>query len=117
MNLTSKIQYKNFETGEFVEEKKRTLEETIEIIEQFLWTKERDNFVIDLTNPSITIKRKNDDYLKLAVYFNQKFVLHYLDHKKVLFDKSFIGIRDSYKYIENYFAATFDTTDLKKQNT
>ena len=117
MNLTSKIQYKNFETGEFIEENKRTFEETIEIIEQFPWTKERDDIVIDLTNPSITIEGENGDYLKLAVYFNQKFVLHYLDHNKILFDKSFIDIRDSYNYIEKFFGGAFDTTDFRKQNT
>ena len=115
--LTSKIQYKNFETGEFVEEKKRNLDETIEIIEKFPWEKERDKIVIDLTNPSITIEGNNHDYIKLAVYFNRKFVLHYVDDKQTLFDKSFIDIRDSYKYLENYFAGTFDTADFNKQNT
>ena len=115
--LTSKIQYKNFETGEFVEEKKRSFEELIEVIEQFPWERERDRIVIDLTNPSITIEGNNNDYLKLAVYFNRKFVLHYIDDQQILFDKSFVDIRDSYKYLEKYFTGTFDKSEFKKQNT
>lgn len=114
---TSKIQYKNFETGEYVEEKKRSFEELIEIIEQFPWEKERDKILIDLTNPSITIQGNNNDYLKLAVYFNRKFVLHYLDVDEILYDKSFMDIRDSYKYLEKYFNGTFDKSEFKKQNT
>ena len=115
--LTSKIQYKNFETGEFVEEKKRSFEELIEIIEQFPWEKERDKIVIDLTNPSITIEGNKNDYLKLAVYFNRKFVLHYIDADEILYDKSFMDIRDSYKYLVKYFTGTFDKSEFKKQNT
>ena len=51
VRLTSKIQYKNFEIGEFIEEEKRTYEEIINLIEKFPWDRERENIKIDLTNP------------------------------------------------------------------
>lgn len=115
--LTSKIQLNNFEVGEFNEEKKRNYEETIELIENFPWNKQRENIVINLTNPSITIEGFNNDFLKLAVFFNGKFVLYYLDNGYTLFTKSFIDIKDSYKYLKNYFTKNFSTSDFKKENT
>jgi hypothetical protein len=115
--LTSKVQFNNFEVGEFVEEKKRNYEETIDLIEKFPWNKQREKIIIELTNPSITIEGQDNHYLKLAVFFNGKFVLHYLDNEQVLFTKSFVDLIDTYKYLEKYFTKTFDTTDFKKQNT
>lgn len=75
--LISKVQYKNFETGEFVDVQERNYEETIQLIEKFPWNDQREKIVIDLTNPSITIEGKNNNFLKFAVFFNQKYVLHY----------------------------------------
>lgn len=115
--LTSKIQFNTFEVGEFVEEKKRTYEETVEIIERFPWNEQREKIVIELTNPSITVEGQNNDYLKLSVFFNGKFVLHYLDKEQVLFAKGFADIKYSYQYLKNYFTGTFETTDFKKETT
>ena len=115
--LTSKIQFNNFEVGEFIEEKKRTYEDTIEIIENFPWNPQREKIVIELTNPSITVESESNEYLKLGVFFNGKFVLHYLDNEQTLFTKSFIDIKDTYKYLKNYFDETFDTTDFKRERT
>jgi len=116
--LISKIQHKNFEIGEFVEEKKRSFEESITLIEQFPWEQERGKIVINLTNPSITFQGKNNDYLKLALYYNGKFVLHYFDKEQKLFTKSFCAIRDSYKYIQTFFELpNFDYGDFRKENT
>lgn len=115
--LTSKIQFNNFEVGEFIEEKKRSYDETVEIIKKFPWNKQREKIVIELTNPSITVEGQNNDYLKFAVFYNGKFVLHYLDNEQVLFTKSFVDINDTYKYLKNYFIGTFDTSDFKKETT
>ena len=116
--LTSKIQYKNFEIGEFIEEKERTFEEIMELIERFPWELQREKIVIDLTNPSVTIQGKNNDYLKIALFYNGKFVLRYFDQKQTLYTKSISEVTDSYKYIRDYIATSvFDTNDFKKENT
>lgn len=116
--LTSKIQYKNFETGEFIEEKKRTYEQTIALIEQFPWEAQRDHIIIDLTNPSVTIHGPNQDYLKLALFYNGKFVLHYFDAKESLFTKSFAHLQEAYPYVKRFFEATvFEPDQLRKENT
>ena len=67
-NLVSKMQYKNFEAGEFIEEKERSFDETIELIGNFPWEAQREKIVIELTNPSVTMEGKNNDYLKLCKY-------------------------------------------------
>jgi hypothetical protein len=116
--LISKLQYKNFEPGEFAEAQERSYEETIDLIEKFPWNSQREKIVIDLTNPSVTIEGKNNDFLKFALFFNQKFVLHYFDDTQTLFTKSFDDKRDGYQYIKNYFEQpAFDTADFKKENT
>lgn len=116
--LISKIQYKSFETGEFVEERERSFEEIIELIEAFPWESQREHIVISLTNPSITVHGQNNEYLKLALFYNGKFVLYYFDQEQTLFSKSLTYRKDAYKYIKHWFdAPSFDTHDFKKENT
>lgn len=116
--LISKLQYKNFETGEFSGEKPRNYEEVIALIERFPWRSERGGVSIGLTNSSLTIEGKYNDYLKLTLYFNGKFILYYLDQKQALYTKSFTQVTDSYKYIKDFFDSfQFDLTDFKKENT
>lgn len=116
--LISKVQYKNFETGEFVDEQERDYESTIQLIEKFPWAEQRKKIVISLTNPSITIAGRNNDFLKLSVFYNQKYVLHYLDENQVLFTRSFIDVKGSYDYIRKYFELpVFDPFEFRKEKT
>ena len=116
--LISRLQYKNFESGEFIEIAERNYDETIELIEKFPWNDQRDKIVIDLTNPSVTIEGKNNDFLKVALFFNQKYVLHYFDENQVLYTKSFTNLKDGYEWINNFFIQSkFDTNELKKETT
>jgi hypothetical protein len=116
--LLSKIQHNTFEIGEFVEEKERSYEETIDLIECFPWEKERKNLAVSLTNPSVTIQSKNKDFLKLALFYNGMFVLHYFNGQEVLFTKSFTNIKDTYSYIKNFFEQEqFEAAGFKKENT
>ena len=116
--LTSKIQYKNFETGEFIKVQERTCDEVLELIEKFPWNSQREKIVIDLTNPSITIEGKNNDFMKFGLFFNQKYVLHYFDEAQTLFTKSFLNFKDAFGYIKNFFEQLkFDTTDFKQETT
>lgn len=118
ITLISKVQYKDFEPGEFVEVQNRTYNETIKLIEEFPWNRQRDNIVVNLTNPSITIEGKNRDYLKLAVFYNDKYVLLYLNKEQRLFSRSFSNFQDGYAYIKHFFEQpVFDTTTFKKETT
>ncbi|PWU04301.1 MAG: hypothetical protein C5B52_01705 [Bacteroidetes bacterium] len=116
--LISKVQYKDFEPGEFVDVQERDFDSTIQLIENFPWQSQKEKIIIDLTNPSITIEGKNNDYLKFAVFFNQKYVLHYFDSSHQLYSKSFGNLKDSFNYIRNLFEQkSFSTEELKKEPT
>jgi len=116
--LISKLQYKEFEPGEFVACQSRSYEDTITAIENFPWEREREHIYIHLTNPSVTIENGNGTYLKLALFYNNKYVLHFFDSGQTLYTKSFILLSDSYIYIKKFFAGgEFDTNDFKKENT
>ncbi len=117
MTLTTKLQYKNFEPGEFIEIKKRTAGETIDLIEHFPWEEQREDIRMSLTNLSVTIEGNNGSFLKLALYYNRKFVLHYFANGQ-LYTRSFIRYRDTYPYITSFFEApVFDLSGFKKENT
>lgn len=116
--LVSKLQYNNFEVGEFVEAKERTLGETITLINTFPWQSQRKNLVIDLTNPSVTIEGKQGSYLKLATSYNQKFVLRYITAKNTLYNKVIETVNESIPIIQDFYLnATFNFTGFKKQPT
>lgn len=118
MPLTTKIQYKNFEPGEFADSAKRSFDETLSLIEKFPWADQRDHLQVNLTNPSVTIADGNGTYLKLALFYSGKFVLHYLDANLHLFTKSFTDYKESYPYIKAYFEnPSFPTDDFKLENT
>lgn len=115
--LISKVQYRNFEAGEFTAVAPRSYEELIALAESFPWQQERENIAIGLTNPSITIEGRNGDFLKLTTYYNQKFVLYYLDGKGQLFSKSFFEVRDAYPYFQRFLAApVMEPTGFKREN-
>lgn len=117
VRLVSKVQFNNFEKGEFVDVVGRTYDETIRLIEDFPWDKQRAKLEITLTNPSITIEGRNSTYLKLAVYFNSKFVLYFLNEKDELFSKSFFNREDAYSYINCFFECRIKLEDFKKEYT
>lgn len=117
ITLITKVQYKNFEPGEFVEVQERTYEETIRLIEDYPWSIQREKFMGGLTNPSVTIEGRYNDYLKLAVFYNQKYVLLYLNKELRLFSFSFKSLQDGYAYIKYFFEQpVFDLTGFKKES-
>ena len=118
MTLLSKLQYKNYEPGEFTEQQERTYEETIQQVEGFPWEEQRDHWVVSLTNPSITIEGKNGDFLKLALYYNEKFVLYYLDPHHHLYTRSSLHYQDLYPIIRAFFKDDlFAPSELKREHT
>jgi hypothetical protein len=116
--LVAKIQYKNFEAGEFIDVQERDYEETIALIGEFPWHTQREKIVIGLTNPAVTIEGKHNNFLKLAVFFNQKYVLHYFDKNQVVYTRSVLDLADGYVYIKRFFEQPeFVPDDFKKENT
>jgi hypothetical protein len=93
--LVSKIQYKNFEDGEFIETNLRSFDEIIELIEGM-----------------------NNNFIKLALYFNGKFALYYLDDSQCLFIKTIKQLPDTYDFIKTFYTNGYlDTTSFEKELT
>lgn len=98
----SKLQHKNYEKGEFSDEKTRTLEETLSLIKNFPWDQER-GVDIQLTGPSVTIQDENGNYLKVALYFNGKFCLYYLDNDNHLYEYHTPDLDDADNVVSDFF--------------
>jgi hypothetical protein len=116
--LISKIQYRNYEPGEFIEDKERSCDETIHLIETFPWEEQRDHLAISLTNPSVTIQTPDNNYLKLAPFYQGKYVLHYFNTRQQLFTRSFQTCQETYPLIRSFFEpGPFDLTGFHRENT
>ncbi|MCB0647815.1 MAG: hypothetical protein KDC49_14195 [Saprospiraceae bacterium] len=110
IRLKSKVQYKNFEQGEYVSEKLRSFDETLELIGTFPWKEQREDIHIDFTNPGIVVESENGIYLQIALYYNQKFVLRYFNGKQKLYTRSLNRLQDSYDVIREFYKS--DNLDL-----
>jgi hypothetical protein len=115
--LITKVQYKNFEPGEFTDRRGRTYDELIQLIENFPWEQQRDHLQVGPTNPSVTIEGEYRHFLKLTLYYHDGFVLYYLDDAGHLYTKSFPRYQNAYPYLQSFFTdSTLDTADLELQH-
>jgi hypothetical protein len=117
LTLLVKTQLKDYEPGEFSDVRQRTYPETSELIEKFPWSGERDHFAVGPTSPSITIEGQAGDYLKLALYYHEKFILYYLDLKNHLWVLPITTLSEAYPLIESFFDHRLDLASFKRQST
>lgn len=115
--LITKIQYKNCEEGEYFDINFRSFEETLQLLNGFPWKIEREGLKVSITNPSIVIESGQGDYLQLALYYNGKYVLRFINSDGILFTKSLFEISASEIYLKKYFESSFSISDFKKENT
>jgi hypothetical protein len=109
----SKLQYKNYEKGEFSDEKSRSIEETLQLIKSFPWDEQR-GVDIQLTSPSVTIQDEYVNYLKVGLYFNGKFSIYYLDSDNHLYEYHADNLDDVYKVVSDFFNLTLDLSPFEK---
>lgn len=116
--IISKIQYRNFEPGEYVEEKVRTLEESIRLIKDFPWEVQRVNNPIGITNPSITFEDADGNFLKVAPYYNKRFAVYFLKDKKFLYVKNGVESDEVNNIIRIFFdEIPFDTSTFSRKTS
>ncbi|MBS1565860.1 MAG: hypothetical protein JST39_15840, partial [Bacteroidetes bacterium] len=119
--LVTKLQYRDYEPGEFTDRKERTLEDTLSLIDSFPWSEQRRNVSVSITNPSVTIEGSAGDYLKLAIYYNGQFVLYYLDTEHHLYTCKCAKPEEATPFIRAFFGrqagdATFDLSAFHREH-
>lgn len=87
--LTSKVQYQDYEKGEFTGIAERDLRETMALMLAYPWAVQRSHFVVGLTGPGVTVQDNRGNYLKLALYYHNKYIVYYCNaagglHQKTL---------------------------------
>ncbi|PTQ97932.1 hypothetical protein C8P68_10391 [Mucilaginibacter yixingensis] len=112
-NLTSKIQYKNYEKGEFSDEQDRSLEETLELIKSFPWDAQR-GVDVQASGPGIVINGPADDYLKVSVYFNEKYTVYYLDRSGHLYEFHTSDLDIADQKVADFFHDQLSLSDFEK---
>jgi hypothetical protein len=112
-DFISKLQYKNYERGEYSDEKVRNLEETIQLIKNFPWDEQRGSDV-QLTGPSVTIMDEYGNYLKAGLYFNGKFCLYYFDVDHHLYEYHGSGLEEVYDIVTSFFNGEINLQKFEK---
>lgn len=100
--LISKLQYKNYERGEFSNSEMRTAEETIQLIKDYPWDEQRQLASVELTCPSVTIEHYTGKFLKIGPYFGGKFCLYLSDGRKIS-EKIVQHLEDSFEIINDFY--------------
>lgn len=111
--LISKIQYKNCEKGEFFSEQPRNYEDTLALIQSFPWDEQRGSD-IQVTGPGIIIHGPDNDYLKVALYFNSKFSLYYLDKGGYLYEYHTSELIEECQKVKEYFNGRLNLEGFEK---
>lgn len=103
MRLTSKLQYKRSEKGEFHDIAERSLDETLTLIHNYPWDTERSLASIELTCPSVTVEHPSGTYLKIGPYFSGKYSLYHLNSKNGIYLKTVDMLEQACEWVKTYF--------------
>ncbi len=85
--LQSKLQYRNFEPGEFTASEQRSLDSVTRLIKDFPWEQQRHFTPVGPTCPSVTIEDKAGNYLKFGHHYYEKYCLYLLTTEGKLLKK------------------------------
>jgi hypothetical protein len=105
--LISKLQYKNYEKGEFTSEEARSLEDTIKLITDFPWAAERHITAVELTGGSVTIQDVDSNYLKVSYERLDKFRLYVYMAKAKSFQYKMLEMADVQKIVKAFFEGQY----------
>jgi len=116
--LIVKLQYRDFEPGEFTDFKDRSCEETIHLIDAFPWEEQREHLRVGLTTPSVTIEGPGGEFLKLALYYSGKFILYYIDSQCREFSRALTTYADAATSIQTFYQnSSSPPPDFIRQHT
>lgn len=96
-------------------EEPRNLDDTLKRIRNFPWQAERDYAIIGLTCPSVTIMNAKGEYLKVAIYFNRKFGIYFLNRKRQLHKMVVEQLDEVYNLVTSFFQDALPLKLFKKR--
>lgn len=102
--LNSKLQFRDFEKGEFTGIAARDLRETMALALQYPWTDQRLHFVVGHTGPGIVVQDDRGNYLKPALYYSNKYIAYYCDAAGQLYQKTLEKPEDVTGALTTFFA-------------
>jgi len=111
--LTSKLQQRNFGPGEFADEKPRTLEEVIDLIQNFPNEKITTD---DPDDPAVVIADNNGNYLRLDIRSKEMFDLRYFGAGNKYFIYSSVSFETASEKIKQFFSGEVDLHDFFRES-
>ena len=111
--LISKLQYKNYEKGEYTGEKARGLEETLQLVKTFPWQQQRGTD-IQLTGPSVTLLDDSGNYLKVGLYFGDKFCIYYFTGDHHLYEYHVATYDEIAAVVTDFFEGRIETQKFER---
>ncbi|MGV8879867.1 MAG: hypothetical protein ACOH2A_12640 [Sphingobacteriaceae bacterium] len=114
--FVSKVQYANYETGEFSLKRLRNAEESIALLNNFPWKQNYQIVSVELTCPSVMIEHPNGNFLKIGYYFNGKLCAYLWNKKGSLSSKVINNLQDGGKVITDFYNDVDLSINAEKSN-
>jgi hypothetical protein len=113
--LLSKLQYKNFEPGEFTALEERSLDEINQLIKAFPWEEQRHFTPVGPTCPSITIEDITGNYLKFGHHYYEKYCLYLLTAEGKLLKKVVQNLEEGIKIVTGFYSGDVITDGFEHE--
>jgi hypothetical protein len=114
-SLITKLQFKNYEIGEFTDERERCLEEILGLIQSFPWLKETGSTDNQLTGPSVTVQNTHNEYLKISLnkYYDERYGMYLLTANDKVWVKFSKDVNEVKSVVTDFFANSLTTLSFK----
>lgn len=111
-SFISKLQYPTCEDGEYYDERERSIQETLVLINNYPWERYK-HAEIDITCPSVTITDESGNWLKIGNYYGSQCV-YYLDSKNCYYELYRITFDEVNKKVEDFFNGCLNLDSFAK---
>lgn len=114
--LLTKVQYNDYEPGEYTDIAERSYEETVALINSFNWEEQRHNTPVKITGPSISVESE-EGVLKLGTYYDSKFIIRWLTANNKRYDKIVPDLQTAFTYVHAFYNSGLSTVDMQRKSS
>jgi len=101
--LPSKLQYPGYETGEYSDIAMRALQETMTLVATYPWAEMDSSMGVNLTGPSVVIEGAKTNYLKIGLYYGNRFCLYLLKANGVYYVRITETLEEVLELLQGFF--------------